>query len=127
MRWSSFSQALHDTLAASRQVRTTYLKIFLLSAVLCLSACTWFGRSKPPPPDPTELIVTGAPVGSTIVVDGVTIGQPLELSVHAQIVRVSPGPHVVEIHRGDPVVYREETEVRAGEKRVVTVLSGSPP
>jgi len=96
-------------------------------AVICLAGCTWFGRSRPPPPDPTELIVTGAPVGSTLFIDGVAIGQPVALSGHAQIVRVSPGPHSVEIHRGDPVVYREQTDVRPGEKRAVAVLSGSLP
>jgi hypothetical protein len=32
---------------------------------------------------------------------------------------------VVEIHRGDTVVYRENIYVKNGEKRVVTVLSGS--
>jgi hypothetical protein len=42
-----------------------------------------------------------------------------------QVLRVSPGAHVVEIHMGEPVVYREETEVALGQKQIVTVLSGS--
>jgi hypothetical protein len=48
-------------------------------------------------------------------------------SVRPQVIRVSPGAHEVEVHVGDPAVYREETYVSRGEQRVVTVLSGSHP
>jgi hypothetical protein len=37
---------------------------------------------------------------------------------------VTTGSHLVEIHVGDKVVYREEAYVGAGEHRVVRVLSG---
>jgi len=75
-------------------------------------------------PDPTELIVTGAPAGALIFVDGSQAGLETAVSDHPQVLNVAPGAHKVEIHMGDKVVYREETYVGLGEHRVVTVLSG---
>jgi hypothetical protein len=40
---------------------------------------------------------------------------------------VSAGTHVVEVKVGDSVRYREDTYVAAGDKRVITVLSGFNP
>jgi hypothetical protein len=93
-------------------------------AVICLSACSWFGHKKPAWAA-TELIVTGAPLGSSLAVDGKTVGQPVTQLDHAQVVRVAPGSHTVEIHAGDAVVYHEETDVSRGKRQVVTVLSGN--
>ncbi len=76
-------------------------------------------------PDPTELVVTGAPLGSIIVVDGVSGGATPTRDARPQTIRVAPGEHQVEIHLGDPVVYREQTYVGRGEQRIVRVLSGS--
>ena len=90
----------------------------------CLSACSWFGSRKQESPDPTELIVTGAPAGSLIFVDGLQTGQETAVSDHPQVLIVAAGAHKVEIHTGDKVVYREDTYVALGEHRVVTVLSG---
>lgn len=75
-------------------------------------------------PDPTELIVTGAPAGSLIFVDGAQTGQETAVSDHPQVLEVAAGAHKVEIHLGDKIVYREETYVGPSERRVVTVLSG---
>ena len=75
-------------------------------------------------PDPPEIIVTGAPVGSLVFVDGVQSGQAASRNDHSQIVDVAAGDHKVEIHVGDRIVYREDTYVGPGEHRVVMVLSG---
>jgi hypothetical protein len=75
-------------------------------------------------PDPTEIIVTGAPVGSTVFVDGLQTGQAVALNDHPQVLNVAAGAHKVEIHVGDTVVYREDTYVDLGERHVVRVLSG---
>jgi hypothetical protein len=75
-------------------------------------------------PDPTEIIVTGAPAGSIVFVDGLQSGQPTALNDHTQVLNVAAGAHKVEIHVGDTVVYREETYVSLGEHRLVRVLSG---
>jgi hypothetical protein len=100
------------------------LRVFVLFTLACLSACSWFGSRKSQLPDPTEIIVTGAPVASLVFVDGLQTGQPTAANDHPQILIVAAGTHKVEIHVGDSVVYREDTYVAAGERRVVMVLSG---
>jgi len=99
------------------------LRVLVLITLAGLSACGWFAR-KPPPPDPTEIIVTGAPVASLVFIDGVQSGQPTASNDHPQILMVAAGEHKVEIHVGDSVVYREDAYVGPGERRVVMVLSG---
>jgi hypothetical protein len=77
-----------------------------------------------PVPDPTEIIVTGAPAGSILFVDGLQTGQATAINDHSQVLNVAAGAHNVEIHFGDTVVYREDTYVGLGEHRIVRVLSG---
>ena len=69
--------------------------------------------------------MTGAPLGSSVFVDGVQKSAAAVLNDHPQVLRVTPGAHVVEIHVGEPVIYREEIDLGPGERRVVAVLSGS--
>jgi hypothetical protein len=90
----------------------------------CLSACSWFASKKMQVPDPTEIIVTGAPAGSIVLVDGLQTEQPTALNDHPQILNVAAGAHKVEIRVGDTIVYREDTYVSLGEHRIVRVLSG---
>jgi hypothetical protein len=99
------------------------LRVFVLAILVCLSACSWFHARKQVP-NPTEIIVTGAPAGSVVFVDGAQAAQALAVNDHPQILNVTAGTHKVEIHVGDSVVYREETYVGPGEHRTVRVLSG---
>ncbi|MGO9932007.1 MAG: hypothetical protein ACLPV8_09370 [Steroidobacteraceae bacterium] len=101
------------------------MKIFILLTLMVLSGCSWFHRGPPPPAVPPELIVTGAPAGSIVFIDGAPQGQAAELNDRPQPLTVAEGTHVVEVRRGDRIVYREDIYVKNGEKRVVTVLSGS--
>ncbi len=101
------------------------MRVFVLITLACLSACSWFSSRKHQPlPDPTEIIVTGAPVGSLVFIDGVQIGQAAANNDQSQVLDVAAGVHKVEIYRGDRVVYREDTYVGRGERRVVIVKSG---
>jgi hypothetical protein len=102
----------------------TPLKALLIILLLCVSGCSWF-HHKPHAPDPTELIVTGAPVGSQVFVDGVQAGQAKEVANRPQEVEVTPGAHTLEVRVGDTVAYRENTYVTPGEKRIIAVLSGT--
>jgi hypothetical protein len=99
-------------------------KASLLIALACLSGCSWF-HARSPAPDPSELIVTGAPTGSILFLDGVQAGQETEASNRPQMLEVAPGTHTLEVRMADTVAYRESTYVAQGEKRVVTVLSGT--
>ena len=102
----------------------TPLKTLLIILLLCVSGCSWFHR-KPHVPDPTELVVVGAPVGSMVFVDGVQAGPAKEIARQPQEVEVAPGTHIIEVRMGDTVAYRENTYVTPGEKRVISVLSGT--
>ncbi len=91
----------------------------------CLAACSWIHpRAKAPPAAP-ELIVTGAPAGSIVFIDGLQSGQSMEVNDKTQVLNVAAGAHVVEVRTGSTVVYREQTYVGSGERRVIKVLSGS--
>ena len=100
------------------------MKAFLLIVLCFLSGCSWFHKGKPPLPDPTELIVIGAPVGSLLFIDGVQTGQPREAGNRTQVVEVSPGSHTLEVRRDGTMAYRESTFVAPGKKAVITVLTG---
>jgi hypothetical protein len=105
-------------------MRVSRLKVSLLIVLALLSGCSWFHKGKPPVPDPTELIVNGAPVGSVLFIDGVQAGQPKEAGNRTQVVDVSPGAHTLEVRRDGSVAYRENTFVTSGKKVVITVLAG---
>ena len=101
------------------------LKIFIFATTLaCLSGCSWF-HPRPQVPAPPELIVTGVPAGSIVFIDNVQSGQAAELSDKPQVLTVAAGEHILEVRTGSAVVYREQTYVGSGEKRVIKVLSGS--
>jgi hypothetical protein len=100
------------------------VKVCLGFALVCLSACSWFGSTHAAP-DPSAIIVNGAPAGSVVFIDAVQAAPPAVAGDRPQIVRVRAGDHKVEIHEDDKIVYREDTYVGRGETRAVTVLSGS--
>lgn len=96
--------------------------LLILSSV---SACSWFGWHRSTGPrTPTEIVVTGAPRASLILVDGVQAGQAVTRNDQSQILDVAPGSHKVEIKLNEAIVYREDIYVGSGERRVVGVLSG---
>jgi hypothetical protein len=101
------------------------LKILIIFALTMLSACSWHPFRRHTVPEPTQLIVTGVPAGAIIFIDDKAQGQASETNDKPQLLDVSAGTHTVEVRRDDAVVYREDTFVKSGEKRVITVLSGS--
>ena len=98
------------------------MKLASLVFLICLSGCSWFHR-KAPPPVTQQLIVTGVPVGSMLLVDGKPTGEG-DASNRSHVIDVVSGTHTVEVKLGDNVAYRESTYVAPGERRVVAVLSG---
>lgn len=100
------------------------MKIFILIALVSLSGCGWFHAAKPRAPEPPELLVTGAPTSSVLFIDGVQMGAPTESARRTRDLVVTAGTHTLEVRMGETTVYRESTYVAAGDKRVITVLSG---
>lgn len=101
------------------------MKVFVLLAFACLSACSWFGSKRHAMPDPTQIIVTGAPTNSLVFIDGAQTGEATPSNNHSQVLNVAPGAHTVAIQMGGKFVYREQVELNSGEHRVVSVLSGA--
>jgi hypothetical protein len=102
------------------------LSVFALIMFLGLPGCSWFHfKKKPHSPPPSELIVTGVPADSTLIVDGKAMAPAADAAHQPWVIDVPPGSHTVEVRKDDAVVYRESLDVLAGEKRVVTVLSGA--
>jgi hypothetical protein len=101
------------------------LKILMLLALACLSGCSWFHPRAKLMPEPPELIVTGAPAGSALYIDGAQTGETATSNDKPRVLAVAAGEHIVEVHLGSSVVYREQTYVGSGERRVIKVLSGS--
>jgi hypothetical protein len=100
------------------------VKIWVVLALMSVSACSWFhGHPKGPAPLP-EVVVTGAPAGSAIYVDDVQNGQVAEVNGKPQVLSVPAGPHVFEVRAGSTVIYREQAYISTGDNRVINVLSG---
>ena len=104
------------------------MRVVVLMTLACLSACSWFGWRKPQPlPDPPEIIVSGAPAGSVVLIDGVQMAQATANNDRLRAIDVTAGAHKVEVRSGDRIVYREDTYVGLWERSVVIVKSGSNP
>jgi hypothetical protein len=101
------------------------LRVAYLIVLVFLSGCSLFHKKAPDPPARPELIVTGAPAGSLLFVDGAQAGHPTVANNRPQVLEVAPGTHTLEVRVGDTVAYRENTYVGPGDKRVITVLSGA--
>jgi hypothetical protein len=101
------------------------LKRTLLLLLVCVGGCSWFHRSAPPPPPPPELIVSGLAAGSVLFIDGAQVGQPTVGGDQTRVLEVAPGTHLLEVKVGDRVVYQESTYAGRGDKRNITVLSGT--
>jgi uncharacterized lipoprotein YajG len=97
----------------------------ILVAAAVLSACSLpqttvrSGSSQP------NLIVKGAPKGSTLFVDDLRIGSATQYDGHPNVLAVLEGTHRVEIRRGGSVLYSEKTFVGVGETHTVVVLAGT--
>jgi hypothetical protein len=98
--------------------------------MLFLTGCSWwnnkhFFHKQPVPADPTQLVVTGAPVSSVLLVDGAEVATASTTPGKPLLVTVEPGMHTVEVKVDGKVTYRENTYVAPSEQHLVTVLSGN--
>ncbi|MGH9709405.1 MAG: hypothetical protein ACRD37_02520 [Candidatus Acidiferrales bacterium] len=72
-----------------------------------------------------NLIVNGAPNGSTLFIDGLQVGSATQYDGHPNVLAVLEGTHRVEIRLGESVVYSEKAFVGVGETHTVLVVGGT--
>lgn len=106
------------------------MKYLSLIPIVFLTGCSWLHNhswfhKQPVAPEPTQLVVSGAPAGSLLLIDGVAAGTEPALADKPQVVDVAPGMHVVEVKVREKITYRENTYVAPGEKHPIVVLSGN--
>jgi hypothetical protein len=98
---------------------TTLVAATVLSACSLPQTTVHSGSSQP------NLIVKGAPRGSTLFVDDLQIGPARKYDGNPNVLAVLEGTHRVEIRQGKSVVYSEKTYVGVGETHTVLVIAGT--
>ena len=102
-------------------------RFIILIAVAVLAGCALphttvsTGMSQP------TMIVTGAPSGSVLVVDGLDMGSAAQYNGNPKVLAVLEGTHQVEVRLGANVVYREKAFVSSGQSHTVAVAGTVSP
>ena len=73
------------------------------------------------------LMVTGAPSGSVLFVDGLEMGSAAQYDGNPKVLAVLEGTHQVEVRLGKSVVHREKTFVASGQSHTVAVAGAVSP
>jgi hypothetical protein len=102
-------------------------KLSALVAVALLAACALPQTTVRTGSAPPTLIVKGAPAGSFLFVDGLQMGLAAQFDGNPKTLAVLEGTHLVELHLGTNVVYKEMAFVSSGESHTVTVAAGTSP
>jgi uncharacterized lipoprotein YajG len=104
------------------------MKQFLvLVAMVILTACTLPQTTvRTGLPAPT-LMVTGAPSGSVLFVDGLDMGSAGQYDGNPKVLAVLEGTHQVEVRLATGVVYREKAFVSSGQSHTVAVAGAVSP
>jgi len=102
-------------------------KLSALLGVMLLGACALPHTTVRTGSAPPTLIVKGAPSGSILFVDGLTMGTAAQFDGNPKTLAVLEGTHQVEVRLGSNVVYKEKAFVSSGESHTVTVTAGLAP
>jgi uncharacterized lipoprotein YajG len=76
---------------------------------------------------PPTLMVTGAPSGAVLFVDGLDMGSAAQYDGNIKVLAVLEGTHQVEVRLGSNVVYREKAFVSSGQSHNVAVAAAVSP
>jgi uncharacterized lipoprotein YajG len=102
-------------------------RFIILIAVAALAGCalphTTVSTGMPQP----TMIVTGAPTGSVLVVDGLDMGSAAQYNGNPKVLAVLEGTHQVEVRLGANVVFREKAFVSSGQSHTVAVAGAVSP
>lgn len=102
-------------------------RFMILIAVAALAACALPQTSVRTGLPPPALIVTGAPSGSLLFVDGLEMGSAAQYDGNPKVLAVLEGTHQVEIRLGTNVVHRERAFVSSGQSHTVAVTGAVSP
>jgi hypothetical protein len=95
--------------------------------VLTLSACALPQTTVRTGSMQPSLIVTGAPAGAVLIVDGLAMGAALQYDGHPKTLAVLEGPHQVEVRNGSSDIYNAKVFVSSGETHTIAILPGTAP
>jgi hypothetical protein len=99
----------------------------VLIVVALLSACALPQTTVRTGSSAPGLIVTGAPAGATLYVDGLEMGAASQFDGNPKVLAVLEGAHKVEVRLGPTAVYSEKAFVSNGETHTVKVVAGGSP
>lgn len=104
------------------------MRLFFVPLVLgALTACSLAQTTvRTGMPAPT-LIVSGAPSGSVLFVDGLDMGSAPQYDGNPKVLAVLEGTHQVEVRLGSNVVYKEKAFVSSGQSHTVAVAGAASP
>jgi hypothetical protein len=96
------------------------MKRLLAAWALALAACTAMPSTNVRTTDTRpSLAIEGAPSGSLLLVDGLTMGDATAYNGRPAVLRVEPGTHVVEVQdSAGRVVYRQTVFVESETKTI---------
>jgi hypothetical protein len=92
----------------------------ILGIAVALSACMAQTAVRTGMPPPT-LMVTGAPTGSHLFVDGLEMGDATQYDGSPKVLAILEGTHQLEVRLGPNVVYTEKAFVSSGQSHTVAV------
>jgi len=96
-----------------------------LIIVALLAGCALPNTTVKTGSSPPTLIVKGAPAGSILFVDGLSMGNAAQFDGNPKTLAVLEGTHQVEVRLGNAVVYTEKAFSSSGESHTVTVSQGT--
>jgi hypothetical protein len=99
-------------------------QLMVLISIALVSACSLPQTTVRTGAAAPSLIVSGAPAGSTLYVDGLQMGPATQYDGNPKILAVLEGAHQVEVRQGANVVYSEKAFVSNGETHTVRVQAG---
>jgi hypothetical protein len=104
------------------------VKLFIsLVLVVLLGACSMPQTTVRTGMAAPTLIVTGAPSGSVLFVDGLEMGSAAQYDGNPKVLAVLEGTHQLEVRLGSNVVYREKAFVSSGQSHTLAVAGAVSP
>lgn len=100
-------------------------KIAVAALSILLGACALPETNVKTGSQRPQLVIHGAPVGTVLIVDGLSMGLAPQFNGNPKVLIVEEGIHQVEIRRSGKAIHTEKTFVSNGETRIIAVHMGA--